>query len=859
MTQLIRQNWLTFDGDPITGRTPARVISMNGVELDQFQTGLVAYHYTLFEQACSLALGQRQDCTRILPDGTVVRMQSINGIDRVFVWPVERKTSEGGLPHGFCVTASWIEPQILGRTKIELSVPQLKNGASSNNQVIQRRGTGLDRALVIVPLVRDADGVVWDFMPHGGGTPALFPFALRFPGDEKLQFHPPHFSDGLKVYNADGIVLYEADPPPPFIMEDSSESTLKLLPAFTEGKGENVGLQMHHRASYASGTVKFVFRSEKLSRSAEDEYTKVGGHTAYLNYPIPTPPISSSDETKSQFDEDPAEAVGWTLVKTDTAASGIPWGREWGEYIVGVPPGGYKSWLRVSVNNISFRPYTIEVFYDIASKGARSSNCIASKHDESDVTEVVIDDIISVGSADGFESISLKQKIGYPSNSVWWGGYDSFGVPSPVYSVAETKNAGYGNVVNTIHRGKLSYIVDCDVYRKIDLSWCEVEIFHGDVDGRIAGRKFWDVRHRVFHDYTYSYLLFDRPNITGTAPEQEELPDQTPLPVGYTASLPDNYSGYVSGNDQNPRLIAMRDDFVETPDLTENEIYEPLANTVDYEFSARHVIDYDHRGQFYAALRVDVKCSGAKWKQAPLGEPAVVLGSMREDTQGSYSVKVAFEVKWAGQAVASQTLLEGSCTRRVFEAVVLRVANCFLYPAGQSSDFDILIRLPPLVSPPVEAIDQLTTFASHQGTNHNFACQDIESAAPYSDQQSASEEGIEYSGGEGAPHAKYTPGVLYARTFKCSDFSSNLLWLFSATCCDAPEDNKYFDDASEVMWYYMPEFGAALQNQVFHVEVRDGRIEDWSQHLVPGTDTETRQPKTRPADPRDWDMKITRV
>ena len=71
--------------------------------------------------------------------------------------------------------------------------------------------------------------------------------------------------------------------------------------------------------------------------------------------------------------------------------------------------------------------------------------------------------------------------------------------------------------------------------------------------------------------------------------------------------------------------------------------------------------------------------------------------------------------------------------------------------------------------------------------------------------------------------------LVYGRTFKLSDFP-DALWLLHSTKCDASEDGTGSD------WFYMPTLKATIDNDTFHVEVRDGVHETWSDEFAPGPD-----------------------
>lgn len=87
---LRNQNWITFGGAPVTGRTPTQVrVSADtpGLVMNAQQEGFVAHAYKLFCDAINISAfpdGYHVQ-NRRAPDGTEVRMESNAGVHRVFV------------------------------------------------------------------------------------------------------------------------------------------------------------------------------------------------------------------------------------------------------------------------------------------------------------------------------------------------------------------------------------------------------------------------------------------------------------------------------------------------------------------------------------------------------------------------------------------------------------------------------------------------------------------------------------------------------------------------------------------------------------------------------------------------------
>jgi hypothetical protein len=80
---------------------------------------------------------------------------------------------------------------------------------------------------------------------------------------------------------------------------------------------------------------------------------------------------------------------------------------------------------------------------------------------------------------------------------------------------------------------------------------------------------------------------------------------------------------------------------------------------------------------------------------------------------------------------------------------------------------------------------------------------------------------------------KYSPGMLYARSFKLSDYP-DAYWLIKATKCGARKDDAGPGPDSGPEYFYIPSLGAALSSdRVFDIEVRDGIMTNWTAD-IPG-------------------------
>lgn len=85
MSNLINQNWIGFDGKPVTGRVPPNIRLMAG-QMTPTVMAEVAHRYQLFCMGKQTAVGNYFVSDKTLPGGGRVRIVSVQGVDTVFVW-----------------------------------------------------------------------------------------------------------------------------------------------------------------------------------------------------------------------------------------------------------------------------------------------------------------------------------------------------------------------------------------------------------------------------------------------------------------------------------------------------------------------------------------------------------------------------------------------------------------------------------------------------------------------------------------------------------------------------------------------------------------------------------------------------
>lgn len=79
--------FITFNGEAVPGRVPARLVVEGDRTLTPQQRGAVAKLYQEFRRTLDLSLLQQQQERHVLPDGTKVLIQSLQGVDTVRVNP----------------------------------------------------------------------------------------------------------------------------------------------------------------------------------------------------------------------------------------------------------------------------------------------------------------------------------------------------------------------------------------------------------------------------------------------------------------------------------------------------------------------------------------------------------------------------------------------------------------------------------------------------------------------------------------------------------------------------------------------------------------------------------------------------
>lgn len=805
MTRVNNPNFIGFDGEPVTGRIPPQVTVYG--ELTKQQAAELAHMYKLFCDTNLTMVGSFSVRNRVMQDGTRVRMESIQGRDQVYVWPVGGD-EPNELPHGFAVETNWGRPRIYRRLLVApiewkvdpVAVPQAKTPITSSQQVFLIQVDG-ENPLNHPTVLNSGVDTLWDYSqraaPDLASTPEIVPFSLEIDG--KYSTGKVHYAQGNTIFDNEGAVLYSTAGSAPILLDPEAPI---LLPADSTCDGRRLVMQEARQAviSPIAEIWKFRFRYEELRRLTSSIYEVVTDADREIVIPY------ALQNTAAAADPIPDEDLSDKVFMYTSFVTGV------GGSNGGAPPDRINwvtGWGYVLDNGSTTAALESQTKYvDSSAQGAGGPALEPT---------VVFPEVSTLHGA------TLRFSLNYPVTVRWHSTDKSREIVSSIYVYPP----GYAGVERyRVRRYETEWEVDSTPKVEIDLGWKNLEIFGGSYYSLFVGRTHIDHKRTnhsfVFADYYYAITY----TTAGLPPMGQGDPEYIP---------------WLAANDIRDAVILPI--LVAYPRWTEvGEIVTTLqdtrpVNSGSYNFTSRYVIDYDHKSRFYAAIEVNVTCTAAEWRE----DRGVYDGFMALWSDPSYTVTIRFISNWNG-VEASQTLVTGSATRPAFEFVTVPRVNVYYYGLPIGDGRDIKLRYPPMISPPGECYTQLRTLTKHQGVNPNLAAEDVrpDIAAP---EKVRSKTGIEFSSIKNSvvrPHKKYVTGQLYARTFKISDFS-DALWLLRKTKCDAQVNDGVGAGSGTPAWSYMPAIGAAIADNTYHIEVRDGAITTWSDN-IPESGGATRPP-----------------
>lgn len=885
-------SFLTFTGDPIMGQPPTRLF-VGGAELNKWQATEVRNVYQKHCMNAGLSISPSSLTHKVLLDGTSVRILR-NGLqDTVFV---EHALKGGGgteLPHGFLVEGSWIDPQVLGLRDqtglypVWVNPPQALKGIYGTHQLCHFEGSAEVGNFRVVPVVAAGDNGVWDMAWHSTQTSESRPkpLPLKITGDDATDFwHNPHFGGGASIHTGEGVSVYTMAEPSAIIAEDPSPI---YFPAQANAIGTMAVLQGVRFAYVNDGLQAFAFRSEVVHRVAPAvppsvppvEYVLDQARSLFMYVPLATT-VSDTVVGASDLGEDPSAVVGGTRIVN----ANPPLGRDlsYGNFITRADGAvdtygwygvdGEYTYAPTVLEGVELIPFPLAWASGIAEPYTYRSRTTSTK-----TAKQIKEHAVALMGITDCEYASIEHDIGYPRNSYIRTGAETWSLGQQM-SWFTGGGAGYSDASNTITRRELTVSVITPISSTLKFIWGELNILEGEVNSQANLLYKTDQKRREFRSIHYAYSIFDRQNIPGFLPSSAPLPlaqigypPWTPLiPAGTTATKPDIFTSFVEGSSLNPAFLATQTAYIADVGfgagvMAPTIVDAPLTNSVAYSYTTRHIIDYDHKGQFCVAIRVTVACSGATW-----GEPSSPpwRGASETKSDANYTVTIKLEVKWADKALREQTLYTGFCTRPCFESVRMRYKNIY-YPLGGFADdptHDIFVRIAPQLNVPSDSYAQLYTLAYPQETSDNLVCADYLGDSDFSDPELASTDSFDYSQGEDYPQQKYRPGVLYKRTFKLGDFPSALYLIgackISCTQNDLPLTDENGDSIpGRVSYFYIPTLKTCIETEEFNILIRDDAFEDWTVDLIGAADTTVwpNSEKPRPADPKTWNIKLNRI
>lgn len=845
MSQINNPIWLTSGGDPVQGMAPTPLILREGA-LTPNRSAMVQHAYHLYRLSRGVSVTEYCVSERILEDGTRVRMESAWGRDRVFVWAPKEEGEDTEIPHGFVVVSTWNDPKFYAKqfersekkTFLGMAVPQAKGGITGYNSVYDYDKGGF----LIEPLVRtDSGKIVWDWAPHAGvgaGGTYVFPVnpdVTGFVGEmEHLNgFHhgPAHIVSDTKILSASGKVVAVLEPEPNIRLD--GKDSVEVLCGAAAGDGDGVALQaMRGTSISASANIwQFVFwnvvyRRMSLPSASEATYeaATVQGSPTRKVCKFRTPLRAEKtvrSEVHNTLGEKPSEDLSyfsWSPTKPGAVGGG----------------NGTQHWITGMTREA--RPMDIVEFdsarREIYKTGPQMINLNA---------------VLAVGTSQGIEYLNLENKVAYEDDVYWRAG------SAGAYYTNPTASDTFGFRRNDIGRIDSNYGREGAPTLKLKGTrnvWPDVNLFEGDVNGKLKGHVHTSTKYKFgrFEYVAATYLL-----AIAEDPAVEWGPWDWYYIEWYQAHdikpiYMIDYNEWATGHYYGPGSVASG---TPVPITDTNE--ERPNTTGSYKFISRYIIDYDQRAQFYAAIRVEVQCSDAKWEE----DQSFYLGWQKPVRTPRYEARIYFEVRWGG-TIVSKLLAEDTCTRKPYEFERFERVNPYYWPSPIGFDRPMIFWLPPKILPDERAISQLKNIPVHQGVNPRLVSQDkwIKDN-PDPEKTIWSKTGVEFSyitaDGDEIPTRRMTEGMLYARSFKLSDFP-DALWLLSETKCDAPEGGFQppLGDPKPA-WFYMPQLGDDIANKKFRIEMRDGKLYTWTDDL-PAKDG-----MVRPSDPYDREVKLYSV
>jgi len=815
VTLLTDSIWIDFDGTPVTGVAPPRTIVHGERLLSKGQVGEARYHYKQFRAALKTSIAEYVVRERFFSDGTRMRMVSNNRVDTVDIWPLG-----GGirilLPHGFAVVTAWSKPSIYGKATTGWNhypdvIPQAKEDIKAWNTTELTAG-----GFKSIPMVRNT-AKLWDIAKrsaHTFSTEDPMPvnlFVGTDPATKKLNPFDANVGVDDKVYNKDGTLLYTM-PDSGFILGDETDH-LKYNPPNTDTRGTVLCMQTYRYATISLIAEISMLRlcNERLSTPATNDVYVVDERNV-VDFTVKTKEnesITPVYKTEPTIDEKIDENKVYAFRLVPEAQSSMDVYRIYTDYAVWTSPYPIITvlWGIAEVPMDELSDFTQNAYYE--------------KQQQLPDGERAVNKLVLLPQEEGAEYLIWYSRVSYPNDYYWRAGnayrimrnVGTDGYGSQYYSrkqyLIDRRNAEYTRLVKPTVR--------------LDVKWIPAGYFilEGSGSGELLGRwctnTYYGVSNINFAYNCYDVIPSTRPYAL-LAPDPSSGPIQPPWPNNQSFWM--NAWAAAQATCIAPDLLAKK--AAHSGNFTETIADLPLTNTINYTLKSRHIIDFDSRSQFLAAIRVEVTCTGAEWRaeNTDRGHPAKI-------TDPSYVARIYFESVW--KDITSELLLAtgNTASRPGFEFERISHENVYTWPSVVAYTEPTVYYMPPSLAPYIESALQLAELQRHQGANSHIVAE-FTKEVPNVDED-GSKKGIEYStydtDGTRTPPRKYCQGMLYARTFKLSELS-NALWLLDSTKCSAARN-----DTDGEAWYYMPALGVTINTQTFHIELRDGVLVNWSDDI----------------------------
>lgn len=804
--------FITRDGEPEAGRVPPIVTVHGGVATND---DLLFAHqvYDQFVQVLRHSLAATHSTDETAPNGTRVEIISSYGLDRVAIHPGGAAREE--LPHGIVVVVPWAPPLIYAKTKdgwkTTVVAPQAMSPIVAYNAVEFMDGDRFE----IRPLVSNS-GVFWDYRrsagPEHSPSQTLMPVAIRPDGVNTTVFELPHYVIEGTIYNGDDVVRSLGSIPHILLSE---EDALTHLPADTSTAAQHLAMNAYRSAAISGGVYQYRIRHERLKRAADVDLQPV--------YALDGSGTTDVFVTRTANNSSPF----FNLLRDDlTDEGGVPLDpplKDYNYYTYATDEvGNYGTRVHQS-ESVTYWAPAIPFHYRWGGQrhsGSPGQHAQVIKHAmtlhikrRSDAEQTL--NTVALALPSDLYVVPLTRRYGYPVSEYRRAGWkkkvfrhwEKFGDSYPTRYVIESEM--------TIDRRDVVIRQPCEAFAAFDLEWTSFDLFKTSGYGSVEGNKHIDRGNGLHNiDDEFATSMTRSPQVSIFADYSSNFQGTYPWSESFGFVMAAAGEGGRMTGEINADIARAIPWMKKLSELK-------CSNQVEYAYTSRHIIDYDHRSQFYVALVVVVSCSGL------VREDEVALrGWLITKTDPTYTVTISVESKTRDRPLITRQLFTTSAQRPGFELLKLYRDNVFLWGTPQELDFPTIVLLPPQLAVPEGSIGQVFNLVRHQGVNSRYASEYV----PESAAAPKSETGIEWSHTRGHvvfPHQAYPPGSLYARTFKLSDFP-DAMWLIGATKCDAYKDDNYING---VMYYYMPALGAFISNETIHVEIRDGDFVTWTDDI----------------------------